>query len=185
MTTDRLAHHSRLMATLTQALIVGMLVLNAACWFFPSIAIKYGLGFNLTAIGVTGDLNVDISSMPWWQVAGGVILSSIPLLMLARGLNALRRLFQLYSEGHHFSEGSSALLGKVGFGVIMWVLLSFVLTPAISVWVTMRQPPGEGLLTIAFDSSHLVSLFLAASVMVIARIHQKASALARENQQFI
>lgn len=173
MTTDHLARNSRLMASLTQALIIGMLVLNAACWFFPDVARQYGLGFNLTAIGVTGDLNVDVSSMPWWQVAGGLILSSIPLLILANGLIALRRLFQLYSEGQYFSEKSSVLLGKVGFGVIMWVLLSFVLTPAISVWVTMLQPPGQGLLTIAFDSSDLVSLFLAASVMVVARIHQK------------
>lgn len=185
MTTDHLARHSRLMATLTQALIIGMLVLNAACWFFPDAARQYGLGFNLTAIGVTGNLNVDVSSMPWWQVAGGLILSSIPLLILANGLIALRRLFQLYSEGQYFSEKSALLLGKVGFGVIMWVLLSFVLTPAISVWVTMLQPPGQGLLTIAFDSSDLVSLFLAASVMVVARIHQKGSVLARENQQFI
>lgn len=185
MTTDRLARHSRLMATLTQILIVGMLVLNVACWFFPDIAIRYGLGFNLTAIGVTGDLNVDVSSMPGWQLAGGIILSSIPLLILAYGLNALRRLFKLYSDGQYFSEASSVLLGKVGFGVIMWVVLTFVLTPAISVWVTFLQPPGQGLLTIAFDSSHLVSLFLAASVTVIARIQQKGSVLARENQQFI
>ena len=184
MTTDRLARNSRVMATLTQVLIIGMLLINAACWVFPDIAIQYGLGFNLTAIGVTGELDVDVNSMPGWQVIGGIVLSSIPLVILAYGLNALRKLFTLYSEGQYFSEASSILLGKVGFGVILWVVLTFVLTPAISIWVTVLQPQGR-LLMIAFDSSHLVSLFLAASIMVVARIHQKGSALASENQQFI
>ncbi|RON69405.1 DUF2975 domain-containing protein [Pseudomonas fluorescens] len=185
MTNDNLARHSRLMATCTQILIIGMLVWNTACWIFPEFARQYGIGFNLTAVGLNADYNVDVGNMPGWQIAGGLFLSSIPLLMLAYGLIALRRLFQLYSEGQYFSERSSALLGKVGFGVIMWVLLSFVLTPAISVWVTFLQPPGEGFLTIAFSPSDLVSLFLAASVMVVARIHQKGTALARENNQFI
>lgn len=71
-------------------------VLNAACWFFPDVAIRYGLGFNLTAIGVTGNLNVDVNTMPGWQLLGGIILASIPLLLLAYGLNALRCLFKLY-----------------------------------------------------------------------------------------
>ncbi|MBK5375087.1 DUF2975 domain-containing protein [Pseudomonas sp. TH43] len=185
MTHDDLARRSRLMATLTKALIIGMLVLNTAFWLLPEFARQYDLGFNLTAIGLSADLNVDLGSMPWWQIAGGLFLSSIPLLILANGLISLLRLFQLYSEGQYFVDKSATLLGKVGFAVILWVILSFVLTPAMSIWMTLLQPPGQGFLTIAFNASDFLSLFLAASLMVVARIHQKGSALAQENKQFI
>ncbi len=135
MTSDRLAGYSRLMATLTLLLIAGMLLLNAACWIFPDLASEHGLGFALTATGVAGDLGVVARDMPLWQALGGILLSSLPLLVLASGLQALRRLFQ------HVS--------------------------------------------LSFGSAELVSLFAAASVMVIARIQRKAALLAEENRQFV
>ncbi len=103
MTSDRLAGYSRLMATLTLLLIAGMLLLNAACWIFPDLASEHGLGFALTATGVAGDLGVVARDMPLWQALGGILLSSLPLLVLASGLQALRRLFQHYGRGEYFS----------------------------------------------------------------------------------
>ena len=111
MTSDRLAGYSRLMATLTLLLIAGMLLLNAACWIFPDLASEHGLGFALTATGVAGDLGVVARDMPLWQALGGILLSSLPLLVLASGLQALRRLFQHYGRGEYFCEDAAALLG--------------------------------------------------------------------------
>lgn len=133
MTSDRLAGYSRLMATLTLLLIAGMLLLNAACWIFPDLASEHGLGFALPATGVAGDLGVVARDMPLWQALGGILLSSLPLLVLASGLQALRRLFQHYGRGEYFCEDAAALLGKVGLCLACWVLANFLLEPLLTV----------------------------------------------------
>lgn len=185
MTRDNLAGYSRLMATLTLLLIVGMLMLNAACWIFPTLASEQGLGFSLTAISTDGNLASLTQHMPIWQVLGGILLSSVPLLVLAAGLLSLRRLFQHYSRGEYFCEDAATLLGRVGLYLACWVLASFLLEPLLGVWTTFMQPPGERLFTLSFNSADLVSLFVAASVMVIARIQRRAALLAEENRQFV
>ena len=183
MKTDQLAERSRILATATLALVVGMLLTNIAYWIFPNAIATYVGGFSLSAMSKT--LNADILLMPWWQVSGAIVLSSIPLLILAKGLMALRSLFLAYSKGEYFSSESAELLGKVGKSVSLWVLATLLLTPVMSVWITWLRPAGERLLTISFDPSHLVALFLSASLMIIARSLCNACSLARENQQFV
>ncbi|KMN12747.1 DUF2975 domain-containing protein [Pseudomonas weihenstephanensis] len=183
MNTDRLAKYSNMLATATLILIALMLLSNIAYWLFPQVMNVYGPGFNLTAL--TDSLDAKTQYMPWWQVAGGIILSSIPLLILAKGLVALSALFKLYAEGEYFAPESAQLLGKVGKSVGLWVLISFVLGPVLSVWITFMRPQGERLFTISFGPSDLVALFLAASVMIVARSLHRACVLARENQQFV
>lgn len=183
MTTDLLANRSRVLATATLILVVSMLLANIAYWIFPDALGIFMGGFNLTAM--IGQLNANISLMPWWQAAGGIVLSSIPLLILAKGLLALRSLFLAYSKGEYFSSESADLLGKVGKSVLLWVLASLVLTPVMSVWITFTRPAGERLLSINFEPSHIVALFLSASLMIIARSLSNACSLARENEQFV
>ena len=183
MKTDHLADRSRTLATATLALVAGMLLANIAYWIFPDVIGTYVGGFSLSAMSKT--LNADILQMPWWQVAGAIVLSSIPLLILAKGLLALRSLFLAYSNGEYFSAESAELLGKVGKSVSLWVLACLLLTPVMSVWITFLRPDGERLLTISFEPSHLVALFLSASLMIIARSLYNACSLARENQQFV
>ncbi|MFO6203412.1 DUF2975 domain-containing protein, partial [Pseudomonas aeruginosa] len=120
-----------------------------------------------------------------WQALGGILLSSLPLLVLASGLQALRRLFQHYGRGEYFCEDAAALLGKVGLCLACWVLANFLLEPLLTVWVTFLQPQGQRIVSLSFGSAELVSLFAAASVMVIARIQRKAALLAEENRQFV
>lgn len=185
MKAHQLAHYSRIMATLTLAFISLMLLLNLACWIFPNFTLGNGLGFSLAATNTLQHLNVDVAEMPWWQITGAIVISSIPLIVLAQGLNALRQLFQSYGVGHYFSKESAGQLRKVGQGVALWVLLSFCLEPILSLWLTMLQPEGQRIITLSFEASQVVALFLAASVMIIAHILGSASALAEENQQFV
>ncbi|MEB0205795.1 DUF2975 domain-containing protein [Pseudomonas sp. CCC3.1] len=183
MKTDLLANRSRVLATATLVLVVSMLLTNIAYWIFPAAIGMYVGSFSLSAL--TETLQADILLMPWWQAAGGIVLSSIPLLILARGLLALRSLFLAYSKGEYFSAESAELLGKVGKSVTLWVLASLLLTPVMSVWLTFTRPVGERLFTLSFDPSHIVALFLSASLMIIARSLYNACSLARENQQFV
>lgn len=186
MTTHGLVQFSRRMATITLILIVVMLLLNAVIWAYPPLAEKegWGLGFALTERQLSHMADT-ATLFPWWQKLGGILLSSIPLLALASGLNHLRRLFQSYARGEYFARETAEHLGKVGRAVAIWVLLDFLCEPMLSLWVTQNAPVGERLLTLSITAASFVALFLAACISIIARILAQASEVDRENRTFI
>ncbi|OXI49142.1 DUF2975 domain-containing protein [Burkholderia aenigmatica] len=186
MHSDRIARISQQMATVTLWFIVGMLVLNAACWAFPSLntASGPGLVFGLTD-SVISNLSVDVDAFPWWQKAVGILLSSVPLIALANGLRHLRALFRTYARRDYFSAQAAGHLGKTGRAIGLWVLLSLLCEPLLSVWATMREPVGHRVVSIGFSLPYVVALFTAACIAVIAHILRQASELDAEHRQFV
>lgn len=184
MLLDRL---SRRMAVITLWLVILMLTLNAAYWLFPQSASAlegFGLAFSLSD-RLISSLQLDIGNFPWWQRLGAILLSSFPLLALSFGLLSLRALFKSYAAGEYFSDSSAAHMERLGRAVVLWVALSFLCEPALSAWATMRLPAGRRLISLSFDSSGVVATFLAACVLVIARILRRASEINAENQHFV
>ncbi|MEC5318667.1 DUF2975 domain-containing protein [Brenneria populi subsp. brevivirga] len=187
MSPDRLALFCRRMAVVTLWLIIIMLALNAAVWLFPMLASVdggYGIAFSLSD-RLISSLNQDLDSFPWWQRLGAMLLSGVPLLALAAGLLNLRSLFANYASRDYFSPSSSGHLEKMGRAVVLWVVLNFLCEPLLSFWMTMREPAGQRLISLSADSSGVVALFLAACIIVIARILRRASEISAENQQFV
>lgn len=185
--TDRLAHFCQRMATVTLFFIVSMLLLNAACWLYPklnSVEAGYGVGFALTD-RLISHINIDVASFPWWQKLGGIVLSSLPLLALTIGLHALYNLFKVYGRKEYFSANTAIYLGKIGRGVMLWTILDLLCEPLLSMWLTLREPEGQRLITLSFDSGHIVALFLSACIAVIARILHQANEVHSENQKFV
>ncbi|UEP20021.1 DUF2975 domain-containing protein [Burkholderia ambifaria] len=186
MHSDRIARISQQMATVTLGFIVGMLVLNAACWAFPSLngASGPGLVFGLTD-SVIANLRVDVAAFPWWQKAVGILLSSVPLIALANGLRHLRALFRTYARRDYFSVQAAGHLGKTGRAIGLWVLLSLLCEPLLSMWATLREPVGHHVVSIGFSLPYVVALFTAACIAVIAHILRQASELDAEHRQFV
>jgi len=186
MTTHSLARFSQHMAAVTLLLMVAMLSLNVLVWLVPSLAAAdgWGLGFGLTERQLSA-LGGQVAGLSGWQVFGGIVLSSVPLLALASGLGHLRRLFNSYALGQYFSSQTALHMGKVGHAVAFWVLLDFVCEPLLSVWLTMNAPVGERLITLSITAPTFVALFLAASISVIARILRQACEVDSENRTFV
>jgi hypothetical protein len=187
MTSDRLALYSQRMASVTLWFIVAMLLLNAACWLWPalnSVRAGYGIGFGLTD-GLISGLEINVGSFPWWQTAGSIALSSIPLLSLGAGLRHLRSLFKCYGRREYFSVATARHLGKVGRSVGFWVVLNLLCEPLLSAWSTMREPVGHRVVTLSFGSGYIVALFLSACIAIIAHILRQASELDSEHRQFV
>ncbi|KVN32854.1 hypothetical protein WJ63_05465 [Burkholderia pyrrocinia] len=187
MHSDRVARLSQRMAAVTLGFIVAMLLLNAACWAFPSLTsidAGAGLGFGLTDSLIAG-LGVDVAAMPWWQKAGGIVLSSVPLVALAIGLHHLRLLFRTYARRDYFSAQAAGHLGRMGRAIGLWVVLSVLCEPLLSMWATMREPAGRHVVTVSVGLPYVVALFTAACILVIARILRQASELDAEHRQFV
>lgn len=187
MNTQRLAQLSQSMSLLTLLLIVTMLALNAAVWLFPVLSSSAdGLGFGFALSDrLIQERAEQVAAFPLWQMLGGIVLSSIPLLALANGLNHLRKLFQSYARGEYFSSRAAMHLGKVGRAVAVWVVLDFLCEPLLSVWVTMNAPQGERLISLSLTAPSFIALFLAACISVIARILWQASEVESENRTFV
>lgn len=187
MSPDRLSRFSQRMATITLWFLIAMMLLNAACWLFPqlsSIDGGYGFGFSLTNQLIVG-LNVQVESLPWWQQAGGIVLSSIPLFVLAFGLYQLSLLFKTYARKEYFSVMAATRLGKIGQSIGIWIILNLICEPLLGFWLTMREPVGQRVVTLSLGTSDIVALFLATCIILIAQILRKASDLHVENQQFV
>lgn len=178
------------MATMTLWFLMGMILLNSACWLFskmssPVVRGGYGLAFSLSG-HLLHNLNINAESLAWWQLTGAMILSTLPLLALAYGLYHLRLLFQTYGRREkYFSAAATRHLGKMGQAIIMWTALNLLCEPVLSVWLTMREPVGHRLVAVSFSVQDIVALFLAACIIIIAQILRKTSELHAENQQFI
>lgn len=187
MPPNRLSIVSQWMATATLWIIVLMLVLNALSWIVPGApqpGAKSGWALSLQD-SLIAALNLDVSSLPAWQRTGAILITSTPLLALATGLWHLRALFQTYARQDYFSPCGATHLKRVGQFVALWVLLGLLCSPLLSAWVTMMRPSGERLISIGLSGSDVVALFLAGSIAIVAKIHEEASAIKAENQQFI
>ncbi|WP_370680983.1 DUF2975 domain-containing protein [Comamonas sp. GB3 AK4-5] len=185
--TDSLARSSQYIAAAALVLVVAMLVLNTATWFFPALGQVdggAGLSFSLTQrmVSMAG---IDVAAMPWWQLLGAALISSIPLFAMAYGLLHLRALFQQYAGGSYFAHSAYGHMEKLGRAILAWVVLDFVCEPVLSLWLTMLAPVGQRMLTLSLEPPVFIALFLAACVIAIARILQRACDLHAENQQFV
>lgn len=182
---DRLARLSHRMAGLTLAVMAALLVLNLVNWLFPPYGPKgYGFSFGLTSRWLWNE-SYDVASFPAWQTAGAILITSVPLLFLMRGLVHLRALFRGYAHGQYFSMEAGRNLGIVGRSIALWVVVEFLAEPVLSLWLTLRAGPGKHLVSLSLDTQALASLFIAACIAVIGRILQRASEVYQENQQFV
>lgn len=184
---DRLSHVSQCMATISLVVLSVMLLFNSAYWLFPALSSVnggYGLRFSLTD-HLISSIGVPIESLPWWQLVGGCIISGIPSLALFYGLYHLRLLFKLYGQRQYFCVRSAISLGKIGKSIIIWTVLNLLFEPLLSYWLTFRQGFGQRVVSFSFDSQDVIALFLAACIILIAKILRQASELSSAKEQFL
>ncbi|WP_076879706.1 DUF2975 domain-containing protein [Bordetella sp. H567] len=182
---DRLARLSHRMAGLTLAVMAALLALNVLNWLYPPYASdSYGFSFGLSSRWLA-HRSIDVTAFPAWQTAGAILITSVPLLVLMRGLTHLRALFRSYADGAYFSMEAARNLATVGRSIAWWVLAEFLAEPILSLWLTLRAEPGHRMVVMSLDTPALVSLFVAACIAVIGKILQRACEVYQENQQFV
>lgn len=187
MSADKLSRISQHMATVSFIFLIGIILLNSFFWIFPGLSFidgGYGLSFSLTN-SLISDVGINVESLPRWQIAGGAILSGIPLLALSYGLNSLRLLFKGYVQREYFSKKSASLLSCVGKSIILWEFLSFVIEPMLSYWMTFREGPGNRIISLSFEFKDVFAIFVAFSIILISQILRRAADLQDENRQFV
>ncbi|MEM7359648.1 MAG: DUF2975 domain-containing protein [Pseudomonadota bacterium] len=130
-------------------------------------------------------LLLDMQYIELYQLvlAGG--LSMLSILVLVYGISHLRRLFVLFQQGEFFSEHSARHLHIFGLTLFISALLKPVVSAALSLILTMGNPPGQKSVVVEFGSREISMIFIAGTILVITWILREGQKLAAENAEFV
>jgi hypothetical protein len=179
LTTDprALRRTSRALAAACSLLLWGLPPALLAYWLLADIAMLAAQA-QLTPSAIQGAIT------PLQRLAGA-LLTGVPVGCMLRGLWEARQCFRAFALGHVFTQQAAQGLRYFAAWVIASVLAGMLLVPALSVLLTLNNPPGMRHLAIALGSDHIFTLLFAGVVWLMAAIIGQGQALAEENAAFV
>lgn len=99
------------------------------------------------------------------------LMAEMPVFL---GLNSLRRLFLLYSEGTMFGERNVAALRNLGLSLIFFGVAQLLLNPLLSLALTFGNAPGRRVVTVGISSGVVVAAIVGGVLLVIAWVMDEA-----------
>ncbi len=120
-----------------------------------------------------------------WGSLSAAVLGVVPLVLLARGLWEARNCFRQFAQGQVFTASAVQGLRRFAAWVMASALASMLTGPAMSVVLTLHNPPGMRHLAIALSSDYLFTLLFAGVVWLMAAVIGQGQALADENAAFV
>jgi hypothetical protein len=131
-------------------------------------------------------LGADLTSqIPLSYRVGALICEAVPIGFTVWALWSLRQLFSNYANGLVFSAEPLRHLNNVATALFLGVLANFVMEAPISYLLSLHNPPGHREVSLSFGSGDAVWLFIAGTVLVIARVMGEARRVADENAAFV
>jgi len=109
----------------------------------------------------------------------GLALSFISMA----GLYYLFRLFSLYEKGIIFSRENVNCYRKLGYIIVISVIAGIVHNSAMSVILSLHNPPGEGIITVSLSSSEIGVGIIGMVVVLISWVMDAGRELS-EDQEF-
>lgn len=155
-------------------------LLNVATW---------GLG-SAASIIENSQLNGDVATffpvgVQPIQRLGGAVVSLIPTLIFSYGLLRAGKALTSFALGQFFSPAVHAHLTAYAAAMFFAAAASFLEVPLLTLAVTLPNAPGQRLIALGVSSSQILWLTSAGVLWLIAKVAAHASALARENEQFV
>jgi hypothetical protein len=174
---QRMVLQSRMLAAVCLVLIVLLPV---------GVALYWALATN-AALAVRVNLPADairVVLLPWQRVAGGV-LAELPLVLLLMGLWQARKCFLLFAAGKVFTSETVTCLKRFAGWTMASVIAGVPVATAISIVISLTNPPGLQQLAVSIGSDQVLLLFFAGMVWLIAGVISQGQVLAEENASFV
>lgn len=177
------ARFQRLSSVCALACLVAAVVLpllNVSTWAFGSAA----------SIVENSQLNGDVAAffpagVQPIQRLGGAVVSLIPTLIFSYGLLRASKALVAFACGQFFSRTVNAHLTAYAAAMFFAAAGSFLEVPLLTLAVTLSNAPGQRLIALGVSSSQVLWLTSAGVLWLIASVAAHASALARENEEFV
>lgn len=173
----RIRSLSRALATACLLLIVTLPVLVFAYWWLA----------DPTELAMRASLPGSALQVPLqaWQRVAGALIMLVPVALALLGLGQARRCFRLFAAGQVFTSQAVSLLRRFAGWVAASAAAAILAQSAISVVLTLHNPPGMRHLAIGIGSDHLFTLFFAGMVWLMAAVIGQGQTLAEENASFV
>lgn len=173
----RLQRTSRLLAFACWGLIIALPPLFVWFWVVASPA-ELAARVNLPADALQGPFRL-------WQRVLGACISAVSLGLLLQGLWQLKKCLALFATGQVFTLHAVSALQRFA-GLATAALASSVLAvTALTVLLTLGNPPGTRQLAIVLSTDQLFALFYAGMVWLMAKVIAQGLHLAEENANFV
>ena len=114
--------------------------------------------------------------------------AAVSLLPIGIGLYALWQLWQLFAEygaGRVFGRAALARLKRFAWALLAAALLAPLVRAAMSVVLTLGNPPGQRQLVIGLSWDDYLAVLLAVVLIAIATVMAEAVRVAEENEGFV
>lgn len=175
---------SRRIRQLSRALATSCLLLMVA---LPVAVVGYWIVADAQQLALRAQLPAQAIQAPLetWQRGAGALLTLLPVTLLMIGLGQARQCFRRFVAGEVFSAYTVRCLRRFAGWVTASVAAGMVTATAISVLLTLNNPPGLRHLAISIGSDQLFTLFFAGMVWLMAAVIGEAMELADENAAFV
>ncbi len=153
----------------------------------PVAVIGYWLLADAAQLAVRAQLPVNAIQAPLLngQRWAGALITLIPLTLLLIGLWQARKCFRLFAAGEVFTAQTVRCLRRFAGWVMTSVAASMVAATAVSVVLTLNNPPGMRHLAISIGTDQIFTLFFAGMVWLMAAVIGQGQTLAEENATFV
>jgi len=174
---DRLRRFSKAMAMLTT---LGMLLIAVAMVLVFLIP-DWTRNLLLARLGQAGH---DLSLSTGHLIAAAAI-TAVPVGVLLFGLWQVRALFLNFASGHVFTLASARLLRDFAGAVLAQAILGPISSTALSIALTLNNPPGGRQLVIALSVHDYLALIIGGVLLAVAWVMVEATCIADENASFV
>jgi hypothetical protein len=175
---SNLAWLSRTMAWLATMGMVLTPLVDVVAYVWPGT--REGLNLDVDHMG--GVLNEAVP-LPWRL--GALVFSLAAVALTVWALWSLRGLFLRYARGEVFTPAALRLLNNVAVALLASVVVTFAMHAPISLLLTWPLGHGHRAISLNIGSDDVVTLFIAGTVLVIARVMVEAGRIAEENAKFV
>lgn len=172
---DRIERVSRHLKAVCTATLVGLPILIVVLWLTLDLE---SLGHQVPAVYAYGPLTPT-------ERAVAIALTVAPLSVALFAVWNLRRLFSLYATGRIFTRENVRCFRNMGWALIVIVPVEVVYRAALSVALSMDNPPGERFFAIELSSNNLGILLIGAVVLVVSWVMAEAVRVQEENAQIV
>ncbi len=113
------------------------------------------------------------------------LVCAVPIGVMVWGLWRVRALFREFSEGRVFTESAARHLQVFGATVLAQAPLAPLTSLALSIGLTLGEPPGERMAAVTFSINDYFALIVGGVLFAIASAMREAARIADENASFV
>ncbi len=161
------------------AALGGLVTLLMPLWFWSQPAWVAHLGPQFAGLGCQS-FEVDTSMRAW-----GLAVSLLPMAVGLGLFVMVWRLFGEYAQGRALQTPAQRQLQGVAWALLALALLQPLTRAALSVVLTMNQPPGQRMLVLQVSGNDYLALLTAVALLAVALVMRQAVQVAEENRGFV